>query len=105
MRAQFCQILSPPLTGETNDISKFPQPYHHHQVPEEVQRPGGVPGQNGEEGRLRLLHRARAPRRARVRRVPPPQGHAHRLRGRDPRLLRQGGTQSQTVLHFLQVRR
>ena len=22
MRAQFCQILSPPLTGETNDISK-----------------------------------------------------------------------------------
>ena len=46
MRAKFCQILSPPLTGETIDISKFTQPYHH-QVPEEVKRPGGIPGENG----------------------------------------------------------
>ena len=38
-----------------------------------------------------------------VRRVPPAEGNAHRLRGRDSRVLRQSRAQGPPVLHLLQV--
>ena len=38
-----------------------------------------------------------------VRRVPPAEGHAHRVRGRDSRVLRQSRAQGSPVLHLLQV--